>query len=201
MRERLSLRRKGRISEVHRIFAAVVAAKDLNCRAVKRDVDLGLDSGTAADPESGKLFAHQIDPGDQLSDPMSVVSLSPREPSESNLEKRLDFNILRGGEARGVALWIDPEPLGRIRVENATGAEVSRNIVQDRRGVLFFWPAVVQLIRGDNVRIDLRTKILGEEHDWYWDSLIQTAAGGRIQGIRYQQSTASPLAFLNGKPD
>ncbi|MDH3316866.1 MAG: hypothetical protein OER43_14015 [Gammaproteobacteria bacterium] len=199
MRERLSLRRKGQISEVDRIFAAVVTAKDVDCRGVNRDVHQGLDSGTAADPESSELIAHQFDPGYLLSDPVPVFTLSQSAPSESNLEKRLDFNILRGGEARGVALWIDPDPAGGIRVENAPGTEASRKIMQSRRRVLFFWPAIVQLIPGDNVRVDLRTKHLGEEHDWYWDSLIRTAAGGKIQGIRYQQSTASPLTVLNGK--
>lgn len=200
MRERLSLRRKGRISEADRILAAIVTVNDVDIRALKRDDHQGLYSGTTADREPSELIAHRLDPGDLLSDPLPLLSLTLRAPAELKLEKRLDFHIVRGGEARGVALWIDPDPASGVDAEKAHAAEASRKITPSRR-VLFFWPATVQLIPGDNVRVDLRTKLLGKEHGWYWDSLIRTAAGGRIQGIRYQQSTASPLAALNGKKE
>ncbi len=181
------------IPATDRIFAAVVAAKNVDRRTVWREGSHGIDLSAAAVPASNEFRAHRFNPDDLLSEPMPVATLDYFAPLKTDLDQRLDFHITRKGAACGVALWFDRDLADGICIENGPAAKASQNSKRIYSHVLFPWPEDVDLALGDNVRVGLRAALSDQDYDWSWDSLIQKAGGRKIQGIRYQQSSASPL--------
>lgn len=181
------------IPATDRIFAAVVAAKDVSNRSVWHEGRHGIDLSAAALPASNEFGAHRFDPDDLLSDPVPVATLDYFAPLETDLDQRLDFHITRNGKAFGVALWFDRDLGDGICIENGPAAQASQNSRRIYSQLLFPWPEDVDLAFADIVRVSLRATLSDQDYDWSWDSMIQKVGGGKIQGIRYRQSSASPL--------
>lgn len=182
-----------------KLMAAIVAVKDTGQRKEIHDRSRGPDSSTAGNEPSSELRAQRFDPADLLSYPLPVVSLEPHQPVEVNFEQRMDFDVTRGGQAVGVALWLHEAETDGIEDDHRAGAAPVETINGARLHVLYSWPAAVQVTAGDSIRLSLRSEHSQRGCDWHWDSLIRKIVSGRIQGIRYQRTTDSPLTLLNGK--
>lgn len=180
-------------------MAAIVAAKDVDGREDVRSSSHGFGSSGHQDPSSSELRDHRFGLGDLLSYPLPVITVEQHAPAEATFEQRLEFDITRGGEARGVTLWLDGEITDSVRGDHAAGATTVETIIDAQPHVLYAWPAAVRVTAGDSIRLSLRTERSGQGYNWHWDSLIRKIESGRIQGIRYQRCTGSPLTLLNGK--
>ncbi len=180
------------IPAVDRIFAAVVSSDNVERRAVWRQAPLGLDLSAAAEPAAQEFRAYRVEPGDLLSNVKPVATLDYRAPLETNLEQQIAFDILGEGSACGVALWFNRK-LGKSDcIQNGPEAMASQTARRIYSQLLFPWPKDVDVVTGDSVRVSLKATLNGEDYDWCWDSLVRTIAGGNIQGVRFEQSTAAP---------
>lgn len=178
------------IPRVDRVFAAIVADKEPDRCAVWHDAPLGLDLNSAAEAASNELGDHVYEPGDLLSEPVPVITVDYQREQEPNLERELEIHINREGKACGLALWFDRELADGIRVDNGPEAGARRGVRRIYRHVQFPWPSIVSVTPGDYVRVNLVATHSVEGYEWSWDSLIRKSEGGKLQGLRYRQSTA-----------
>jgi hypothetical protein len=180
-------------------MAAIAAANDEGRREEIHGSLPGFESDVPGNPPSGELRVQRFHPGDLLSNPLPLVSLEQHAPAEAGFDRRIEFDVTRGGKAGGVVLWLHREMSADARDDGPVGAATVETISDARRHVLYSWPAVVQLTAGDSIRLGLRAEPSDRGYDWHWDSLIRKIVSGRIQGIRYQRTTDSPLSMLNGE--
>lgn len=178
------------IPAVDRIFAAVVSSEEVTRRNVWRKAPHGLDLKAAAEPAALEFRAQRFDPEDLLSAAIPVATVDYRASLETDFEQQVEIDITRTGSACGVALWFDRDLGDGICIENGPAAVASQSVRRIYSPLLFPWPQDVDIASGDSVRVSLKATLSGADYEWAWDSLIRKIAGGNIQGLRFQQSTA-----------
>lgn len=181
------------------IFAAVVDAKAPRRQDSTQNEGYFSSFGTGTQSSASKLIAQQLGAETLLSDPVPLVTLDQRQAQKAMLDTRLELHITRAGDASGVALWVGDDPTDDGPVNAISSATAERVLTPSNTQVFFAWPEQVALAKGDYVRLIVRADGSTKECDWHWDSLIRKIESGSIQGICYQQHTASPLAALNSR--
>ena len=104
----------------------------------------------------------------------------------------------RAGIAHGLLMWFDGEIAEGIQVFNGPGADKAAKVY----GCGFF-PLLepVQIVKGDTIRLDIRSRYLRGQYSWNWHTRIHSGDNPQSTKANFEQSsdieTASGSAVLH----
>ena len=106
---------------------------------------------------------------------------------DPSVDAQVRWAVERGGTGHGIALGLDRTLAGGIRLCNAPGA--AANVGRDSiyAPVFFPWLAPVPLEAGDEVQVELRASLVGDDYVWCWNTTVVDAA--TAVKARFAQST------------
>ena len=164
--------------------AAVVEAKDYYeglAAPWQKTVD-GLDLSPSLslilNGSYGVSFNH-----DQLfTEPLTWHVLNYALSAAARAAAELRFRVARTGTAHGLCLWFETQLLQDISYSSGPGGSA---IVY---GQIFLpWLRPLTLAEGDEIQIELRADLVGQDYVWSWDTTILARDGA--PPIKFQQST------------
>jgi protein arginine N-methyltransferase 1 len=178
------------------VWAAVVEAADLYARLAAPWDDSGFDFDM--DParrlavntfKQAGVTAEQL-----LTEPRRWATIDYGTLEDPNVHARVRSTIARAGLGHGIAMGLDRTLSEGIRLCNVPGAQDALGRESIYSPLFFPWPAPVQLAPGDEVELELRATLVGDEYVWCWNTSIVDPATAPAPKARFAQST------LHGTP-
>jgi type I protein arginine methyltransferase len=100
-----------------------------------------------------------------------------------NARGSVEWTIDDPCEAHGLCVWFDCEMAPGYVLSNAPGVEHS--VYQQ---AFFPWPETRQLEAGDEITVEIRADLVGEDYIWSWDTELRGPGSARPIKARFQQS-------------
>lgn len=102
----------------------------------------------------------------------------------------LNWLIDRTVAAHGICMWYDCETVTGFGFSNSP----STHVPEVYNHAFFPWPEAVELMSGDQVRVEIRATFVGSDYLWFWDTCV-TNDSARVK-MRCRQSTfiGAPLS-------
>lgn len=141
----------------------------------------GFDLGAARRVSLNSWGRGRFAPGQLLADPRTWAVLDYRTLTEPHAAGTLAWTAARAGQAHGLAAWFDAELAEGIGFTTAPDAPETIYA-----GAFFPWPQPVDLAAGDEITVDLRARLAGDEYVWAWNSRVRRA--GTVTA-EFRQST------------
>ncbi|CAN5664534.1 hypothetical protein BH18ACI4_BH18ACI4_06720 [soil metagenome] len=136
-------------------------------------------------------FKARVKPEQLLTEPTLWWTLDYYQVDSPDVTAEFTCIAKRSGIAHGFAVWFDSELLGNIGLSNHP--DMAEMIYGQ---ALFPLAQPVELASGDEVRVDLRADMVGEDYVWSWRSRV--CHQGQIERIKakFEQSTffGAPLS-------
>jgi len=101
---------------------------------------------------------------------------------------QLSFQVARTGTANGLCLWFETQLLGDIGYSSGPGGSATIY------GQIFLpWLAPVTLAESQEIQVELRADLIGQDYVWSWNTTILARDGA--PPTRFQQSTFQGANF------
>ena len=130
----------------------------------------------------------RVKPEQLLLSPKCWATLDYTNLKEASVRGELTWTAPRSGTGHGFVVWFDSELLEGITFSNAPGeAELMY-------GKAFFpWPEPVVISEGDEITVQIRADLVGEDYIWGWETrVLNRGSAGNVKAS-FKQST-----FLGG---
>jgi type I protein arginine methyltransferase len=126
----------------------------------------------------------KIKPEDFLVSPQSLFTLDYMSIAASDFSATVSWTAEKPGTAHGLAVWFDTKVAEDICISNAPG------LPELVYGHAFFpWTNPVSLCPGDEIRILLEARLIGDDYVWRWDTKVLDPNQGRTIKADFRQST------------
>jgi protein arginine N-methyltransferase 1 len=166
------------------LWAAVVEAPDIhaNVNAPWLDNAYGLDMSAGSRVLANSF--HKFTPArDQLvTSPALLANLDYETIDVTDVRAYASMEVARAVPAHGICMWFESTLTPGVTMSNAPGEP---SLIY--KNAFFPWPEAVDLMHGDEVRLDMRADLVGGEYLWTWNSLIVPRGGGEPRA-RFNQS-------------
>ena len=123
-----------------------------------------------------------------LTEPQTWAVLDYSAGAKACAAAELNFSVARAGKAHGVCLWFETELLDAIGYSSGPG---SRKTIYGQ--VFLPWLEVVPVQQGQQIFVNLKTNLVGQEYVWRWETKI--CGNGNGTGRHFQQSTFQGANF------
>lgn len=176
------------------LWAALVHAPEAYGRLVEpwENNGYGFDFQSIRDAVVNNFQLFEFSSDHLVSEPRCWATLDYRSLSTPNLRGQVLWTLDRAITVHGLAAWFDCETSAGVAFSNSPG---SRRENLFRQG-FFPWPRPVALSRGDEVSVQIRADLAGEDYVWQWNTDITTGTDTSRTGVAFRQSTflAVPLS-------
>lgn len=126
----------------------------------------------------------KIKPEDFFVSPQSLFTLDYMSIAASDLSATVSWIAERSGTAHGFVVWFDTKVAEDICISNAPG------LPELVYGHAFFpWTNPLSLCPGDEIRILLEAKLIGDDYVWRWNTTIIDTKNGDCIKADFKQST------------
>ena len=120
-----------------------------------------------------------------VSEPRCWATLDYRTLSAPNLSGRVVWTLDRVTTVHGLAVWFDCEASDGIGFSNSPASPTKQIYGQ----AFFPWSRPVELSPGDQVSLQIRADLAGEDYVWGWNSDITMGADSPRTLVSFRQST------------
>ena len=120
-----------------------------------------------------------LDPDDLLSPPQDAIRLDYRTITAPDARAHAVLRAGRSGRAHGLAIWFDAQIDDISGYSNAPGEPP---LVYGHSFLPF--PAPLDLVADDEVEVDLRADLVGDDYEWSWSGRHCPASGGAASSFR-----------------
>ncbi|HYW09486.1 MAG TPA: 50S ribosomal protein L11 methyltransferase [Longimicrobium sp.] len=141
----------------------------------------GMDLSPARRVTTNTWGKERIGAGSLLTAPAAWAELDYRTHLAPSHRATMRWTVERDGMGHGVVAWFDAELAPGIGFSNAPG---SPRLIYG--GAFFPWREPVALRAGDDVTVELRADLVGDEYVWSWNSTIRASPP-----VSFRQSTFS----------
>lgn len=123
-----------------------------------------------------------------LSESGTIFDIDYRSVSSANAIGTMELTAARDGVAHGLALWFDATLADGVELTNAPGKQ---SLIY---GQAFFpYAEPISLSAGQQVRVELQARLVGDHYIWRWKTLVDDRGSGRR--IAFDQSTFFATPF------
>jgi protein arginine N-methyltransferase 1 len=129
----------------------------------------GFDCSAARHRAVNRWMKTSVSPELLIADPQPVMTLDYHTQTGPNGRGSASWTIEAAHEAHGFCLWFDCETAGGAGFSNAPGASQAPVYEQS----YFPWPDVRRLEPGDEVTVEIRADLVGEDYIWSWNTDIR----------------------------
>jgi protein arginine N-methyltransferase 1 len=126
-----------------------------------------------------------------VSEPRGWATLDYRTLSTPNISGRVVWTIDRVATVHGLAVWFDCEATDGIGFSNSPASPTKQIFGQG----FFPWSRPVQLSSGDQVSVQIRADLAGEDYVWGWNTDITTGPDASRSLVSFRQSTFQGTAL------
>jgi protein arginine N-methyltransferase 1 len=149
---------------------------DLDMEAVRR---LAVNTFKAADVTADQL----------LTEARRWADIDYTRVEDCNVHAPVRWTVSRAGTGHGLTMGLDRTLAEGIRLSNEPGRPdaVGRDSIYAT--VFFPWSAPVTLAAGDEVEVDLRATLVGQDYVWCWNTTITNPQEPSAVKARFTQST------------
>jgi protein arginine N-methyltransferase 1 len=167
------------------LWVAVVTAPTLYRRIVEPwEGNVGLDFTAARRRAVNTWGKWQATQASLVVEPKLWSVLDYRELGGPNVRGTARWTVPQACEAHGLCMWFD--------CETATGTGFSNSPCADQLRVynqgFFPWPEARSLEPGDEVSVDIRADLVGDDYIWSWNSSIRGPNGRGPVKAQYRQT-------------
>jgi protein arginine N-methyltransferase 1 len=173
------------------VWAAVVDAPDLYARHSAPWADCGFD----LDMEPARRLAvNTFKTGDVTADQLLTAArrwaaIDYSRVDDSNVHATVRWTIARAGTGHGLSMGLDRTLAEGLRLCNEPGGSGALGRDSIYATVFFPWLAPVRLAAGDEVEVELRATLVGQDYVWCWNTAIQDPKEPQAVKARFAQST------------
>jgi type I protein arginine methyltransferase len=133
-------------------------------------------------------YATRITREQIVTEPQTWGVLDYTAACKPNVGGELEFHAGRSATAHGICVWFETQLLGDVGFSSGPGA------AESVYGQLFLpWLEPVEIIEGQQIRLDLQANLVGADYVWRWDTTIAATGGGK--DIQFSQSTFQGVPF------
>jgi protein arginine N-methyltransferase 1 len=153
------------------------------------DNDFGFDMSAVRDIAANQWRRTVFDSSHLATGTAHLATFDYSAPLAADLGAHACLGVERDGALHGLAAWFDADFGDGVGFSNAPG---ERPVIY---GHAFFpWPHPVEARRGDELRVELAARALGDQYIWSWESVLGDGSGR--EKARFSQSTflGMPLA-------
>jgi ribosomal protein L11 methyltransferase PrmA/PRMT5 arginine-N-methyltransferase len=109
---------------------------------------------------------------------------------DADVSGELSWNVERNAEGHGFIVWFDSDLADGVSFSNAPGKPSTIY------GSLFFpWIHPVQLKKGETVRVQLESKLIGNEYAWRWATQVKAFGQDGNEREKFDQSSLAGSVF------
>jgi len=155
----------------------------------------GFDFQSIRDQAVNNLARPRLSRDCLVCEPRCWATLDYRTLSTPNLDGQILWTLDRGTTVHGLAAWFDCEAYDGVAFSNSPGSR-KENVF----GYVFFpWLRPVQLSPGDQVSVQIRADLAGEDYVWGWNTDITTGPDASRTLVSFRQSTfqGAPVSLEN----
>jgi type I protein arginine methyltransferase len=174
------------IPNCDRLHVAVVGlpARWTRLNAPWQDQRWGLDLTCCQRYATNAWYRVHAESTDLLTEPLEWAILNYAEFESPHLRGTARLTCRRGGPAHGFLLWFDST------LAPDTGFSTAPGLGRPIYGQGFFpWPQEQLLNENDQVSVDLRADLVGEDYVWTWTSTIHARTSEAGSKKQFRQST------------
>ena len=134
----------------------------------------------------------QAAPASLLVTPKVWVTVDYGSQKNPNAKGSVEWTVDDACEAHGLCVWFDCETAPGCVLSNAPG--VDKDSVYQQ--AFFPWPEARQLERGDEIAVEIRADLVGQDYIWSWHSEIRGPDGvGPLKATFHQsQFLSAPVS-------
>jgi type I protein arginine methyltransferase len=170
--------------------AAVIEAKEYYEELTapwQKAVD-GLDLSSSHSLLVNGYYAASFKPEQLFTEPLTWHVLDYTVGAATRAATELRFRIARTGTAHGLCLWFETQLLGNIGYSSGPGGTATIY------GQAFLpWLAPVSVAEGQEIQVELRADLIGQDYVWSWNTTIPAHDGA--PPTHFQQSTFQGANF------
>jgi protein arginine N-methyltransferase 1 len=164
------------VVEMPKLYSAIVEPWERNV------LDQAL--GTARRLAVNTLQKVRAKPDQLLSAAKLWATLNYSTIEDPDVRGELRWTAERDGTGHGFIVWFDSDLADGVSFSNAPGAP------EVIFGSLFFpWTHPVQLMRGDEVRVQLEAKLTGSDYEWRWTTQVAPSGPSTNVRVYFEQSS------------
>lgn len=173
------------------VWAAVVDAPDLYARHSAPWADCGFDFDMEP---ARRLAVNTFKTGDVTADQLLTEArrwavIDYARVDDSNVHAPVRWTVSRAGMGHGISMGLDRTLAEGIRLCNEPGGSGALGRDSIYATVFFPWSAPVRLAAGDEVEVELRATLIGEDYVWCWNTSVKDPKEPSAVKARFAQST------------
>ncbi|MEO6723816.1 MAG: 50S ribosomal protein L11 methyltransferase [Blastocatellia bacterium] len=126
----------------------------------------------------------RVTPEQLLTEPQSWARLDYTTLTETNVSADMNWQAAQAGEAHGLLVWFDTVLVPGVGFSNAPGGSAT---VYSSSFFPFLEP--VDLKIGDDVKIQIKADLVGDDYLWSWNTLVKAGDGAGAIKANFKQST------------
>jgi len=148
----------------------------------------GLDLSSSLSLALNGYYAVSFKPEQLLTEPLNWFVLDYTAGAATHAAATLRFRVARTGTAHGLCLWFETQLLGNIGYSSGPGGTATIY------GQAFLpWLAPVSVAEGQEIQVELRADLIGQDYVWSWNTTIPAHDGA--PPTHFEQSTFQGANF------